>query len=143
MTEPSISFMDRLRAGLASALAGLAAGFRNLEHWSARSTRSAILGLLGIAVLAFGALAIFSGGHLFGLGGWGHRGHGPRAEYAGAAAKPDGRWERRPEAAQDARRDGGPGAGRPEGPFGGRPEGKPEAPRPPARPAPPSSRPRP
>src|SRR3954453_4251078 len=119
MNDGSVSMMDRLRASLASLLSGLASGARRLEHWSARGTRPVVLGLVAIAVLAFGALAIVSVGHAFGA----FMPHDPRVEHGRAwqgpppAPKPVGKPE--------DRRGGG---------FWGRPEGKPEAPRPPAPP---------
>jgi hypothetical protein len=137
MSDGSVTVMDRLRAGLASALAGLAAGARRLEHWSARGTRPIFLGLLAFALLAVGALAIFWGGHVF--GGWWHRGPHPVPVHAGPAAKPGGRPERRPDGRQEGRWEGrweGRPEGRSEGRFGGEPAAKPEAPRPPAPPAP-------
>jgi hypothetical protein len=129
MSDGTVSLMDRLRAGLASALGGLAAGARRLEHWSARGSRPIFLGLLGIAVLAVGALAIVSGGHVF--GGWRH--HGPPARHwvqAGPppAPKPHGGPDRRMGGRWDAREVHG---------FEGRFERRPEAPRPPGPPAPP------
>jgi hypothetical protein len=131
MSDGTVSLMDRLRAGLASMLAGLAAAARRLEHWSARGTRPIVLGLLGIALLAVGALTIVSGGHFF--GGWGGRHHGPPPRSwvqggPGPAAKPHGGPDRRVEGRSDAREVHG---------FEGRVEGKPDAPRPPAPPAPP------
>jgi hypothetical protein len=129
MSEGTVSFMDRVRAGLAAMLAGLAAGARRLEHWSARGTRPIFLGLLGIALLAFGALAIVSGGHVFGgWGGWRH--HGPHREWtqAGRPPKPHGGPDRRVEGREGERFERG---------FQGRFEGKPEAPRPPGPPPPP------
>jgi len=133
MNDGSMSTMDHLRAWLASFLASLAAGARRLEQWSARGTRPVLLSLLAIGLLAFGALAIVSGGHFF--GGWWHRGPHPERAFAAPVPKPDGRSWGRPEGKPE-----GPRQGRPEGGFWGQPEGKPEAPRPPgppARPAPP------
>jgi len=115
MNDSPMSPLARLRAGLASMLAGLAGGARRLEHWSARGTRPIVLGLVAVALLAFGALAVVSGGHLF----WGgpHRGPHPERAFAAPAPKP---------------------IGKPDGRFEGKPQGKPEAPRPPAPPAPPA-----
>lgn len=115
MNDGSVSFMARLRAGLASMLASLAGGARRMEHWSTRGTRPILLGLVAIAVLAFGALAIVSGGHAFGGGRHGgphaveaHRGPGQPP-----APKPSGKPETKPV---------------------GKPIGKPERPAPPAPP---------
>jgi hypothetical protein len=130
MSDGTVSLMDRLRAGLASTLSGLAAGARRLEHWSARGARPIFLGLLGIALLGVGALAIVSGGHFF--GGWGgrwHHGPPPRSwVQGGPASRPHDGPDRRVEGRWDGRAVHG---------FEGRFEGKPEAPRPPAPPVPP------
>lgn len=129
MSDGTVSLIDRLRAGLASMLSGLASGARRLEHWSARGTRPIFLGLLAIALLAVGALAIVSGGHFF--GGWRHHGPPPRPWMQagpGPARRPDGGPDRRFEGRWDAREVHG---------FEGRFEGKPEGPRPPSPPVPP------
>jgi len=129
VTPPSLSFMDRLRAGMAAILARLASGAHRLEDWSARGMRPVLLGLAVMAVLVVGALAVVGGGReAFGWQGGGRDRH-ERSEFRG---KPEGKFEMKP----------GPHAiGKPETkPVGkpeGKPVGKPEAPRPPAPPAPP------
>jgi hypothetical protein len=128
MNDGTVSFADRARAGLSSLLAKLAAGARRLEHWSARGTRPILLSVLAVALLAFGALAVVSGGHPF--GGWRHHGPPPPAwGHAGPPPKPHGgpgAWVQ----GREAERFGRGFDGR----FEGKPEGKPEAPRPPGPP---------
>jgi hypothetical protein len=142
MNDGTVSFADRVRAGLASLLANLAAGARRLEHWSARGTRPILLSVLAVALLAFGALAVVSGGHLF--GGWRHHGP-PRPAWgqAGPPPKPHGgpeqwvqgrerereRFERGFEGRSEAKPERKPEASRPPGP--------PPAPGQPAPPPPP------
>ena len=105
--------MDRLRAATASLLSGLAGGARRLEHWTSRGTRPIFLGLIAIAILVAGSLAVVHESRAF-FGGHG----GPRE-----------RMELR----------AGPGglAGHPVPKPEQKPAGKPEAPRGPDAPAPP------
>jgi hypothetical protein len=118
VTPESPSFTDRLRAGLASLLSGLAAGARNLEAWTARGSRPILLGLVAIAILVVGTFAIAHEGPA--LFGW----HGERHERSEFRRRPEGKLQGKPELRSE---------GRSEFRTGGRPQ----APRPPAPPAPP------
>jgi hypothetical protein len=125
----------RLRAGLASALAGLAAGSRRMEEWTARHTRAVLVSLV-VGVLLIGALLV----GMFGIAREGRVvarwvSDGPHVERIHArpvgkpaARKPDGRH-------QEGGRHGGPD---------GRPEGRrPAPPPPPTAPQPPPAPPAP
>ena len=84
MSDGTLSSADRVRAGLASMLGRMAAGARRLEQWSVRGTRPIFVSVVAVALLAFGALAIVSGGHFF--GGWWH--HGPSRAWVQAGPPP-------------------------------------------------------
>jgi hypothetical protein len=122
MNDGSLSFMARVRAVLASLLAGLAGGARRLEQWSARGTRPIVLGLVAIAVLGVGAFAIVAGTHAFGrwLNPRPHPAETREFHFRGPAPKPHGK---------------------PSGEWGGWFEGRrgerPDRPVPPAPPVPP------
>ena len=143
MTPESPSFRDRVRAGVATLLASMAAGANRLETWTSRGTRPLLVGLAVFAVLVVGALAIVGGGRE--VFGW--QGGRDRHEHSEMRAKPDGKPELRhgsqaigkpsgkPEAKPGGKPEAKPG-GKPEAKPGGKPEGRPEAPRPPAPPAP-------
>src|SRR5687767_7338861 len=103
---------------MVSLLSGLAAGARNLEAWTARGSRPILLGLVAIAILVVGTLAVVHQGRA--LFGW----HGDRHERSEFRGRPEGKPQGKPELRSE---------GRSEFRSGGRPE----APRPPAPPAPP------
>src|SRR5688500_9246514 len=123
------SLFGRLRAGLATALAWLAAGSRRMEEWTARHTRAVLVSLV-VGVLLIGALLV----GMFGIAREGRAvtrwvSDGPRAEryQPGPVGKPAGRhqegWHR------EGRHHRGP-AGKPEG-------RRPAPPPPPTAPQPP------
>ena len=121
----SPSVFARLRAGLAGAMAGLASGARRLEDWSSRGTRTILLTLIAVAMLAFGALGLMHESRA--VSAWMRGDHHAERHDWGVAPKPDGKPHGEP----------GGFAGKPDG----KPEGRPHAPPflPPPPPPPPLS----
>jgi hypothetical protein len=92
-----------------------------MEAWTSRGTRPILLGLVAIAILVVGVLAVAHEGHgMFGWHGEGRGGH----ERSESRSRPEGKAEGKSEGRSEAK---------PEL----RSPGRPEAPRPPERPAPP------
>ncbi|MCC7370615.1 MAG: hypothetical protein IT306_19500 [Chloroflexi bacterium] len=134
MNPESPSFGARLRAGLARSLAALGGGSRRLESWTARSTRTVVLGAIALTVLAAVGLGLaFEGRHaLAWFGGHDRPPHARLAPPNRFEGKPEGGFVGKPHAKPEAPRPAGPGG--PGGP--GRPGGPPPPPAPPAPPAP-------
>ena len=125
----SPSILSRIRAGVASMLSGLAAGFHWLEDRTSRGMRPWLVGAVVLAVAAVMLVGVLHERHAVG------RMFGGRDVERHVGPPPAGKPEGRP----DGPRAFGPDpAGKPEAKPHDGPAAKPEAPAPPAPPVPPA-----